>query len=240
MKKNNIILPLYCLCTFCSCDSCDSDSAKITTANKDKNENYKLGIKIYKKDREKIKDFFEEIYDKQSDFDEVFNEVLPNEIEKKYHKSIEGFFYVNNNIVLSGLFTSILQEKVFIDLIIEKIKDNNTKNNLKKVLSDCLKNFLEKIKEKLPNIKNNENQILYNKVFDFNKLFNDEVLKIIIPDVIDAIVSDNSKLGKDIKKYKVKEWNFGISHILLSKLENSNDRENDIQNKLKNLKVNNK
>lgn len=241
MKKNNIILPIYCLCTFCSCNSCDSDSAEISARKIDKHENYKLGYGAYVKDRTKIKNFFEKIYDGQSDqhnFDNVFEEVLPETINQKNTNIIKDFFFVNNNIVLSGLFTSILQEKVFIDLTIEEVNNTTKRDELKNKLSTCLGIFENKIKTKLDEIDKNQNQILYDNVFEFNKLFNDEVLKKIIPDITEAMIKYNSIPESDIDEYKNKEWCFGISHILLSKLEmDSGQRNQNIQSKLQNLKT---
>lgn len=229
MKKNKIWWAACCLFAIYSCSDCMDDAEKISSGKIDKKENYLIGQEAYKRDRKIIDEYTKRILGTKLSFND---KVLPEIVSNQDAKDIKGFFFVNNNIVSLGFFSYCLQEKIVIELIIEKL--NNDK--LKTQFDAALEKFSKKITDEFNNLKGLRNQEIYARVPDMNKIFNDEVLKIILPSVIEVIENDanlNNKFEKEkLKGYLEKEYMFGIAHILLKILiPDHQKREEEIKKK---------
>lgn len=117
-------------------------------------------------------------------------------------------------------------------MIIEKLNNDR----LKTQFDAALEKFSKKITDEFNNLKGSSNQTMYSKVPDINKIFNDEVLKIILPSVIEVIENDanlNNKFENEkLKEYRERNYMFGIAHILLEVfIPGHQEREKAIQQK---------
>jgi hypothetical protein len=193
----------------------EDEAEKIFSSQIDKRENYTIGVGAYKRDREIIVALTRQIFGKKLNFEE---EILPKTISSEKAKGIKSFFFVNNNIVLLGFFSYCLQEKIFIDLIIKKFENDQ----LEKKFKEVLENFYEEITSKINSLKREENQFIYSMVWDFNETFNNTVLKIILPKIIEDIKKNDSLKKKfeegKLEKYEKGSHMFGLAHVLLAKV----------------------
>ena len=216
MKKNNIALTLCLLCATYSCDGCMDDAEIVEKAKHDSRENYTIGKDAYAKDRKKIANYWHAIFhpgqqEAEDDILKPIEKILP-ESSKIDGNSTTDFFYVNNNIVLESFLRCCLQEKIWIEILIETMfkDDTEKKNKLLSSFKKYLNQGEEKIRNILNNLDKNQNQDIYSKMGALNEKFNDEVLKKILPEII--------KEKPDLKKYENLPTYLGVAQMLMCEI----------------------
>ena len=224
MKKNNIFLSLCVFVSVFSCDECQDNAEEISRGRKDTHENYIINPKAYSNYRNQLMGWGKNIF---NDTFSIDTNILPESV-KDFADNINGFYYVNTNITLRGFFHYCLQEVICIDLLIEKVNNISLKENFKTYLNDGwngINGILEKIKTKGGNNGNNniENQISYSLIFELNKTFNDEVLKKILPEIVETNIGIFGESKDEFEKHKILS---GKAHILLCKLDSYKTNEN--------------
>lgn len=218
LHKKSIFLYLCFLFTTYSCDGC-MDDAEINNQKIDKRENYVVVPSVYKKTREKIVCNWNQIFNKAT-LDNI-NKFLPPEIKNADKETTKSFALVNNNIVLEGFLQCCLQEKIWIELLIEKIGIS-----LQSDFEESWEKGAQAIGKILSELDvNNNNQEIYSKIFELNVSLNDNVLKPILNQVIDGGEQSKKDELKSIKweDYKDLPTYLTVAHMLLCEIMKDQD-----------------
>lgn len=218
LHKKSIFLYLCFLFTTYSCDGC-MDDAEINNQKIDKRENYVVVPSVYKKTREKIVCNWNQIFNKAT-LDNI-NKFLPPEIKNADKEATKSFALVNNNIVLEGFLQCCLQEKIWIELLIEKIGIS-----LQSDFEESWEKGAQAIGKILSELDvNNNNQEIYSKIFELNVSLNDNVLKPILNQVIDGGEQSKKDELKSIKweDYKDLPTYLTVAHMLFCEIMKDQD-----------------
>ena len=223
MKKNNVALTLCLLCATYSCDGCMDDAEIVENTKHDSRENYTICKDAYANIRKKIANCWNVTFQSgqqqsENDILKPIENALP-ESSKIDGNSTKDFFYVNNNIVLESFLRCCLQEKIWVELLIETIcaESSDKKNLLLSSFKKCLEDGEREIIGILTKLDNESNQDIYSKNFDLNKAFNDGVLKKILPEII--------KEKPDLKKYENLPTYLGVAQMLMCEIMSDELRE---------------
>ena len=221
LHKKSIFLYLCFLFTTYSCDGC-MDDVEINNKKSDKRENYVVAPSVYKKTRKKIESNWNQIFNNYS-FNKLNNieSFLPQEIKNEERETTKSFALVNNNIVLEGFLQCCLQEKIWIELLIEKIGIS-----LQSDFEESWEKGAQAIGKILSELDvNNNNQEIYSKIFELNVSLNDNVLKPILNQVIDGGEQSKKDELKSIKweDYKDLPTYLTVAHMLLCEIMKDQD-----------------
>jgi hypothetical protein len=198
------------------------DDAEINNKKSDKRENYVVAPSVYKKTRKKIESNWNKIF-KSPELDKLshINEFLPQEIKNEERETTKSFALVNNNIVLEGFLQCCLQEKIWIELLIEKIGIS-----LQSDFEESWEKGAQAIGKILSELDvNNNNQEIYSKIYDLNKTFNDNVLKPIWNKIIESGKKSKKDELTNIKwdDYKALPTYLTVAHMLLCEIMKDQD-----------------
>lgn len=228
LHKKSIFLYLCFLFTTYSCDGC-MDDAEINNQKIDKRENYVVVPSVYKKTREKIVCNWNQIFPNYS-FDKLNSRkhFLPETIKDEERETTKSFALVNNNIVLEGFLQCCLQEKIWIELLIEKIGIS-----LQSDFEKSWENGAQAIGKILDKLKINEdNQEIYSKIYELNKRFNDNVLKPIWEKIIkEGKKSENKNI--DWENYENLPTYLTAAHMLLCEILPDDKKDKTREEKFK-------
>ena len=219
-NKKSIFLYLCFLFTTYSCDGC-MDDAEINNKKSDKRENYVVAPSVYKKTRKKIESNWNQIFTNYR-FNDLTNieNFLPQEIKSEDREKTESFARVNNNIVLEGFLQCCLQEKIWIELLIEQI------GSLQNGFEEHWKTGAQEIGKILSKLDvTNNNQDIYSKIYELNKSLNDKVLNPILNQVIESGKKSKKDELKNIKwdDYKDLPTYLTVAHMLFCEIMKDQD-----------------
>ena len=221
LHKKSIFLYLCFLFTTYSCDGC-MDDAEINNKKSDKRENYVVAPSVYKKTRKKIESNWNKIFNNYS-FNKLNNveSFLPQEIKNEDREKTASFARVNNNIVLEGFLQCCLQEKIWIELLIEQID-----SSLQSSFEEHWKTGAQEIGKILSELKvDSANQEIYSKIFELNESLNDNVLKPILNNIIESGEKSKKDELQNIKwdDYKDLPTYLTVAHMLLCEIMKNRD-----------------
>lgn len=232
LHKKSIFLYLCFLFTTYSCDGC-MDDAEINNKEIDKREKYVVAPSVYKKTRKKIEANWNQIF-KSPELDKLTNikDFLPQTINNEDSKKTVSFARVNNNIVLEGFLQCCLQEKIWIELLIEQIEDPN-KGSLQSKFEKDWENGAQAIGNILSNLNVEKNNLeIYSKIFELNKSLNDNVLKPIWDEIIkEGKKSENKNI--DWENYENLPTYLTAAHMLLCEILPDDKKDKTREEKFK-------
>ena len=169
----------------------------------------------YASDRKFIDRACNQIFGRTLDFNDS---VLPQKIPANEDTCQPPHsFRKNNSIVLRGLFFTVLKEKVRIDLLIGKLG-----SKLKRNFETYLREYQRKITVMVNGLSSmNYGMMIYSKMFELQNLFEEEVIKKIIPEIITEI-KGNAVLKREFNEDELIQYSqhptAGVPSILVSKV----------------------